>query len=139
VIISDTYTVENGGNQNIKIYKNIAGAESEPFIANCDFVVIPIDDGKICSGDTVLLTAMSLKKIVVVTKPSTLSEMYIQDGVDGLTVEKNVSNFTKLINKIITTDDYKQIGESARSSFLTLFSRESMGKSVAKAIKRSNE
>ena len=73
VIISDTYEGDGNGNSNVRVIRNVAGEESYPWIANCTAMVIPIDDGIVCSGDTVLLTALAMKKKVVVHKFTFLS------------------------------------------------------------------
>lgn len=75
-IISDTFKGKTD-NPNISIRNDISGEAQYPWLINCKAVIIPIDDGNICSGDTVLLKGMSYGKIVLVTKPSTLAEMYV--------------------------------------------------------------
>ena len=132
VIISDTYK-GSSDSQNIHILTNVAGAASHPWIANCALMIIPIDDGSICSGDTVLLTAMSLKRRIVVTVPSTLAEMYVQDQVDALLTPKDETQFQQVIQSALS-GQYPGIGEQARLSFLAKFSRRSMGEQVSKAL-----
>lgn len=134
VIISDTYEGDNIGNPNVRIIRNVAGEESYPWIANCKAMVIPLDDGTICSGDTVLLTSLAVKKKVLITVPSTLSEMYIADGENGLCVEKEKDKFRSLVNDMIFTDKYDYLHESARESYLKNFSRINMGKRLKKRI-----
>ena len=136
VIISDTYEGDNGGNSTVSIIKNVAGSESYPWVANCAAMVIPIDDGSICSGDTVLLTAMAMKKKIVVTVPSTLSEMYIVDGENGLLCQKDENAFGSLMNKVLFSSEYDCLQSNARSCYLNNYSRESMGKRVAEFLIR---
>ena len=119
---------------NVLLIDDITGDGQYPFIINSKAVILPIDDGRICSGDTVLLTSMSFKKIIIVTKPSTLSEMYIKDGENGLLITKDKSSVHKVISDIFYTDKYNYIGENARNSFLTNFSREKMGRVIGQAI-----
>ena len=76
VIISDTFKGKTD-NPKVSIRRDISGVTQYQWLINCKAIIIPIDDGSICFGDTVLLTGMSFKKIVLVTMPSTLAEMYI--------------------------------------------------------------
>ena len=133
VIISDTY----GGttdNPNIRILRNVAGPESEPWIANCGLMIVPIDDGSICSGDTVLLTAMSLKRRIIVTQPSTLAEMYVVNGENALLTPKDKDVFQKIVHDVLTQEEYCYLGERARVSFLENYSRASMGRKISDVL-----
>lgn len=133
VIISDKYEGTTN-NPNIKIIKNVAGNESYPWIANCEAMIIPIDDGTICSGDTVLLTAMMLKKKVIVTTPSTLAEMYVANNKTAYCINKDKEELEEVINKIRNSID-NIIGENARNCFLENYSRKQLGMNIAECIK----
>lgn len=129
VIISDTYKGSTD-DKNITLLTNVAGEESDPWIANCGLMVIPIDDGSICSGDTVLLTAMSLQRKIIVTIPSTLAEMYIEDGVDAAVSPKDANIFRSTVGKVLFDEAYNQIGIRARQHYLNNFSLQSMGAKI---------
>ncbi len=133
IIISDTFSSPKTLPNNVKLISNVAGDAQYPYIVNAKLTIIPIDEGKICSGDTVLLTALSFKQTVVVTTPSTLGEMYIKDGVNGYLVKKDTQEIISLVNAIIS-DKKTAVGENARESYLKNFSRYSMGKKVAEFI-----
>lgn len=133
VIISDTY-FKKTNNKNIKIFNDIAGEDSYPWIASCNLMVIPIQEGKICSGDTVLLNAMSCKKKILVTVPSTLAEMYIIDGENAVLSEKEEKLFQKKVNDILFENKYEGIGEQARNHFMEKYSRKSMGQKLGELI-----
>lgn len=137
IIISDTYNPPKTLPKNVNVIGNIAGDDQYPYIANAKFVIIPIKDGRICSGDTVLLTALSFEKTVIVTIPSTLGEMYIKDGENGYLVSKNQIEMMNLIKDIIS-NERPELGEKARMSYLDNFSRFSMGKKVSKIIGEKN-
>jgi hypothetical protein len=51
-------------------------------------------------------------------------------------VKKNSSEFVSLINNL-KENDLNKIGKNARNSFLENYSRESMGRTVMKAIKQN--
>lgn len=134
VIISDTYKGSTELEQ-VTILRNVAGEESYPWIANCGLMVLPIDDPTVCSGDTVLLTAMAAKRKLLVTAPSTLAEMYIVDGENALLTPKEPEQFRRIVEKALHEKSYENLGEGARESFLRNFSRSSMGKSISEKIK----
>lgn len=137
VVIGDTYTGTNRGNSNVMIRRDIAGSESYPWIANCKMMIIPLDDPTVCSGDTVLLNAMACKKNVIITKPSTLAEMYIHHNIDGYAIRKERGELKKAVETVINSDD--SIGEAARQNFLNHFSREKFGERIAKNLNHREE
>lgn len=126
VIISDTFKKECSG-KNITIINDIAGEESLAWIANCGLMILPIADGKICSGDTVLLTAMSLERKVIATVPSTLAETYIVDGENAVLAEKDEAVFTEAVRRVLFSKEYSELGKKARESYLKSFTTRSMG------------
>lgn len=129
VIISDTYTGRTD-DKHISILTNVAGEESHPWIVHCGLMVIPIDDGSICSGDTVLLNAMSLERKIVVTSPSTLAEMYIHDGRNAVLTKKNEEEFRRKVKEVLYLKKYEDLGRQARESFLESYTLRSMGRKV---------
>ena len=131
-IISDNYTPTVKISNNIKIINNIAGDAQYPFIMGSKALIIPIKVENICSGDTVLLTAMSFKKRVIVTENSTLAEMYIDDGINGCVVSKNHGCLQKTISKIKNKNN---IGIEARKTYEKKYSRRNMGITFGKSLK----
>lgn len=136
VIASDTWKPTYKLPSNIVHKTDISNKDSSAWFNNCNLCVIPISDGNICSGDTVLLTGMMFGKPVVVTSPSTLSEMYVEDGVNGICIEKHVEKAALIIADLLN-NDYKRniLGNNARKCFLAKFSRRSMGIQLCKKLK----
>lgn len=136
VIISDTFISPIALPQNVRVYNNIVGDDSNNWIAHCELLVIPIDDGNIASGDTVLLKGMAFGKSVIVTKPSTLTEMYVNNGIDAFAVEKDNERFAELVKTLMTKREIRiHIGKKARQSYLEKFSRIAMGMKIGEGIK----
>lgn len=135
IIISDTFKGDIN-NSNITLLTNVAGEQSYPYIVNCALMVIPIDDESICSGDTVLLTAMSLKRKIIVTAPSTLAEMYVTDKENAILTEKDCEKFKETVQHTLYDDKYSNLKENARQSFLDNFSRQSMGSKISSIINK---
>ena len=132
VIASDTYKPNLPLPPNVVHRTDITGELQFSYIKNSKAVIIPIKDGAICSGDTVLLTAMSMEKLVVVTVPSTLGEMYLTDNINGILVRKDAGEFVNRLTHIFS-DKYfaEDISKKARKTFLEKYSRLRMGENVA--------
>ena len=138
VIISDTYK-GTADAENIVILRNVAGEESYPWIAHCGLMVVPIDNGLLCSGDTVLLTAMAAKRKIIVTTPSTLAEMYVVDGENAVLAPKEDAAFRRIVTEVLYAEKYADLGNGARQSFLRSHSRQGMGTNLTKAIQTETE
>lgn len=136
VIISDTYK-GSSGLECITIKTDIAGEESLHWIVNCSLMIIPIDDGTVCSGDTVLLTAMSAARRILVTKPSALAEMYITDGENAVLAPKEEPMFREKVKALLK--GYDALGQQARKDFLRKYSRKSMGSRLCLSINAKQE
>lgn len=136
VIASDTWNPSCKLPSNI-IYRNdIKYSESFVWIKYSKICITPIDDINLCSGDTVLLTGMMFARPVVITKPSTLAEMYIEDGVNGICIEKNSEKAALIIADLLSNESRREtLGNNARKCFLEKFSRKSMGIQLCKKIK----
>lgn len=137
IIVCDTLKIDEKLPLHIKILNDVLSEEQFPYLMNADFIIIPILDGAICSGDTVLLTGMSFCKTMVVTKPSTLQEMYINDYVDGIAAEKNIIMFReKILNLLNNRKLLTEIGEKARNKYLEKYSIYTMGKAIGEILKQ---
>lgn len=134
VIISDTYTGGNQGKRNIIIKRDISGEKSFPWIAFCEIMIIPIAQANLCSGDTVLLKSMACARNIIVTSPSTLAEMYLNDGINGKLILKTEESLKEAVKYVLSTNG--QLGINARNFFLESYSREKLGKNLKKVIKR---
>lgn len=138
VIASDTWKPSTILPSNIIFRRDIGYEDSFAWFNNCDLCITSIDDGNICSGDTVLLTGMMFAKPVVVTAPSTLAEMYVRDGENGLCIPKNAEDAAiKIAALLADKDEMKRLGDSARSTYLKSFSRKSLGVAICSQIKEA--
>ncbi len=139
IIISDTYKTNKKLPNNITILNNVVGDKQYNYIINSKMMIIPINKENICSGDTVLLTAMSFEKLVVVTKPSTLAEMYIENGVNGIALEKRKDEFAKNILNILKDENkILAIGKNARKIYLDKYSRVAMGERIGEVLNENS-
>lgn len=138
LIISDTWHPQSPLPLNVTHLDNVKGEESFPYIAGCLMSVVPIDNGLLCSGDTVLLNSMMMKKPVAVTTPSTLAEMYVEDQANGILLTKDPLTAAHSIARVLNDKAlYSQLSESARCSYLQKFSRKSLGKNIIRELNRN--
>lgn len=121
--------------ENIKIYNDVWGDRSFEFIKNCRFMIIPIMDGKIGSGETVLLQTMSFSKPIIITKPSCLADDYVSDGETGLIVSKDKDELIKAVDKLWNDKDlYERIAHNCRALYENRHSLLSYGKYVGNTL-----
>ncbi len=132
VIISDEY-LRKAVPDNVMLINDVSGDVQYPWISNASCIIMPIDNVEICSGDTVLLTAMAFAKMIFVTNPSTLAEMYVEDKVDSYYISKDVNETRRIINEFMFDRD-SNVGLTARRHFLEKYSRFTMGQKIAKLI-----
>lgn len=120
---------------NIKIYNRVWGDESFEFIKNCRFMVIPIQDGKIGSGETVLLQTMSFSKPIIITKPSCLADDYVLDEETGLIVSKDKDELLSAVDRLWNDRElYEKIAQNARTLYEDRHSLLSYGKYVGNTL-----
>lgn len=120
---------------NITVLNNIWGIETYKYISNAQCMIIPVLDGKIPSGDTVLMRAMSFYIPVIITKPSRLAEDFIVDNVTGLIVNKNIDELNEAVN-IIFNDKliHKKLSTNARKVYEDKYSLIQYGANVGNDI-----
>lgn len=135
IIISDTWNPSGELPSNVKHLNNVKGDASLPYISNCKVSIVTLIDPKLCSGDTVLLNSMMMGKPVVISSPSTLSEMYIDDGVNGVCISGDIDDAAEKVSAILNDDSlYQSLAHNARMSYLGKFSRTSMGENIMKSM-----
>lgn len=124
---------------NIKVYNDVWGNDSFEFIRNCKFMIIPIMDGKIGSGETVLLQTISFSKPIIITKPSCLADDYVTDGETGLVVSKNQQELIEAVDKLWNTPALcEKMAKNCRSLYETKHSLLSYGRYVGNTLVEKN-
>ena len=132
VLISDVYK-RKVDNPYVTIRNDVGADDQYEWINNCKANIICLNDGNIASGDTVLLMSMMLERLVIVSSPSTLAEMYVENGKNGISVDKDIEKFRKVIRDTIDGKN-DQVGKLARESFLKRFERKHLGKEFGKYV-----
>lgn len=120
---------------NVKVYNNVWEKESYEFIRNCKFMVIPILDGNIVAGETVLLQAMSFSKPIIITTPSCLADDYVEDGVTGILVDKNRETLMAAVDKLMHDEQlYDYIAQNCRATYEEKYSLYSFGVRIGSVL-----
>ncbi|MBE5958155.1 MAG: glycosyltransferase family 4 protein [Lachnospiraceae bacterium] len=139
-IVCDTLK-ENDVPKNVEILNDVWGDRQFEYIYNCKCMVIPIDNGKIASGDTVLLTAMSFSKPSIITKPSCLADDYVEEGYNGIVINKNSDELEMAIKKVFENKElYDELATNSRKFYLEKHSLHAYGNRVGeKAVGMLNK
>lgn len=121
---------------NVRIRNDVNGEESLRLLAGCFCSIIPIDDPRLSSGETVLLQSMCFGKPLIVTSPSGLASDYVRNGINGFAIEKARSQqlaqkLTQINNNV---GEYDSLSSGSRSEYESKYSLVAHGKNVGKAI-----
>lgn len=120
---------------NIEVLNNVWFEDSYRYFAKCRIAIIPIKEGKIGSGETVLLQTMSFGKPLIITSPSCLADDYVKNGETGIVIEKNKAELLAAIDRLYNDDDlYKNISKNERKLYLEKHSIYSYGCNIGKKI-----
>lgn len=103
---------------NIEILNNVWFEDSYKYLAKCKIAIIPIKDGKIDSGETVLLQTMSFSKPLIITAPSCLADDYVENGKTGIVVKKNRQELLSAIKRLYEDDNlYRKLSINERELY----------------------
>ncbi len=121
--------------KNVEILNSVWGEAAHSYIYHCKCMVIPIADGQIASGDTVLLMAMSFSKPIIITRPSCLADDYVTDGYNGLVIEKEPEQLQSAVKRIFEDAAlYEQLSRNGRQHYLENHSLYTYGRRVGKLV-----
>jgi glycosyltransferase involved in cell wall biosynthesis len=103
----------------ITIHQKLPWEQFLDYMARSRIVVVPLEDRKISTGQTIILYAMALGKPVVTTKTSGTID-YIESGKTGILVPPNNSQELQRQILILLNDDEfrKKIGDASRQAVL---------------------
>ena len=125
--------------ENIQIYNNVWKVAAYEFIRNCKFMIIPILDGQIVAGETVLLQTMSFSKPIIITKPSCLADDYVTDGKTGLVIPKEKEALLETVKRLYEDEVlYAEISQNCRKLYEDKHSLYSFGINVGNTLVEKN-
>lgn len=137
IVLSDLWSPARPLPHNVVHLTDVIGEASYPYFAHALMSIVPVDDPVICSGDTVLLNSMMMSVPVVVTAPSTLAEMYVTDGADGIHIGREPEKAAEKIARVLGDEDFRlKLGKAARHTYETNFSRLAMGRAIGSLLRR---
>lgn len=102
-------------------------------------VIISTDDPTVSAGQTLLITAMSLKKPIIVTKCEALTDDYITNGVNGLIIDKNKESLISAIEFLKNKSNYDLISESGYKIWENNYTIYKMGTNILNLINSFHE
>ncbi len=136
IICCDTLHVDNLPSH-IIVKNDVTGTESFKYMENCKCAVIPIDDGRLSAGETVLLQQMCFGKPIIITRPSSLASGYIDDGINGIVIDKDEDQLLSAITKLYSDNAYcEMLSKNAREDFVRKYSLYSHGVHVIHQLKK---
>lgn len=122
--------------ENVEILNNVWGKKAKEYIYHSRCMVIPIADGRIASGDTVLLQAMSLSKPIIITRPSCLADDYITDGYNGIIIDKDGAQLANAVQAVFDDEQlYQVLALNGRRDYLENHTLCAYGRSVGRIVK----
>lgn len=122
--------------QNVEILNDVWGKAAREYIYHSRCMVIPIADGRIASGDTVLLQAMSLSKPIIITRPSCLADDYVTDGYNGIVIDKDAKQLSDAVRMIFEDEQLCQtLARNGRADYLENHTLYAYGCTVGKIVK----
>lgn len=122
--------------ENVEILNDVWGKAAKECIYHSRCMVIPIADGRIASGDTVLLQAMSLSKPIIITRPSCLADDYVTDGCNGIIIDKDGAQLAEAVQAIFDDAQLHQtLARNGRKDYLENHTLHAYGRTVGKIVK----
>lgn len=121
---------------NIEVLNNVCSVDSFRYLAECKISILPIKDGKIASGETVLLQTMSFGKPLIITRPSCLADDYVKNGITGLIVDKKKEDLISAIKKLYENKSlYNKLAIEERREYEKKYSVYKYGECIGEIIK----
>lgn len=121
---------------NIRVYNDVWQERSWEMIRDCACMVIPIQDGSVASGETVLIQAMCFGKPVIAARPGGQWTEYITNGKNGFVVEKDGEALLAALREVLTEEEkYRAISQNCRREYENRFSLLRYGQRVGELVK----
>lgn len=128
--------------ENVEIKYNITEVELRNLYQNSNIMVVPslsddIDIGSDCSGQTVIVEAMSDKKAVIATEKSWIND-YFENNKDIILVKSgDAYSLANSVNNLLDDNHkIKILGDNAYRKVTSIYSTEIFGKNLSKIIKK---
>ncbi len=132
-IISDEYRPKGALPENVRVSGNLSGLAVLPYLRDAATMILPLKDGTMDSGETVLLMGYMFSKPVVVTGPSCLAEDYVDDGRTGLVIPKTGEALRTALERLDREEGLAaRLGAAARETYERKYSEADYGRRVGR-------
>lgn len=121
---------------NITILRNVPFSNFEAYAQASLACVVPIAYDTGAAGQSVLLSHMQQRKIIIATNTGIIRE-YLQDGVSGWLVENNRAALAAAVQQVAThPGDYHHYGDAAYARFQACFSRQAIARRLDELVRQ---
>jgi glycosyltransferase involved in cell wall biosynthesis len=128
VILCDELHTETTST-NIHIFNQITGTDAWIFYEKAKCIVIPITNPEIDGGQSVAINSFSFGKPVLIATSSTLPDENIDNGIDGIVIEKKSSDLLEALESIYgDAEFYQKLCRNAREKYENKYSLRSYAK-----------
>jgi len=128
LIINDDPTLKADA-PNIQIARGVYRDEYMRLISSARALIIPFADPTISAGQMVFLHALQLGKPAICTRSACLAD-YLEDGVNGIAIEKTEKALDAAITRLEDPLIYEQLSRSARADHQARFSFDRLARDV---------
>ncbi|MFQ5649574.1 MAG: glycosyltransferase family 4 protein [bacterium] len=120
---------------NVELKYDVYGDEYYNHLMSAKFVVVPLDDPELSSGQMVLLESMALGKAVIITQVWGVTD-YVEDNKNALLVADHVSSDMRQKMELLLQkpDLARKLGARARERVLENFTVHDMARGVTEAV-----
>ncbi len=124
---------------NITVLRDVPFATFEAYARASVACIVPIAYDTGAAGQSVLLSHMQHRKIIIATNTGIIRE-YIQDGISGLLVSDNHAALAAAVRRIAANPgDYQRYGCGAHERFAQCFSREAIARRLDELVSQQME
>ena len=135
VVICDTEDKSKETN-NIKILTDVDNEESLYYFMNCRCTLTAVKDGDLSSGDTVFCQQLAFGKPAVIVKPCSLTNNYLIEGYNGVSVERNADELIKAIHRMYEDQEYyNRLSNNCRKDFEEKYTLYRHSEKIGKLVK----
>lgn len=125
-----------GKYSNLEVLSNISDEDYYRILSQAYCVVISIKDCSISAGQITLIQAMQFGKPVILTQSDGLTNDYVENGENGLIVDKNKESLLAAIDRLYSDPDlYEKLSKNGRRLFEEKFSNFRMGKDIGSIVR----
>ena len=123
--------------ENIKILTDVDNEKSFYYFKNCRCTLTAVKDGDLSSGDTVFCQQLAFGKPAIIVKPCSLTNNYLIEGYNGVSVERNADELIRAIRLMYQDQKYyKELTDNCRKDFEEKYTLFRHGVKIGKLVKK---